>query len=50
MLIALMQWQDNFIEFQFAIGYGDRFVELMLSPDAFEAFRISSKVAILGCR
>lgn len=38
---------DGFLEFQFAIGYEEMFVELILSPDAFEDFCVSNRVTVL---
>ncbi len=35
---------DNFIEFDFAIGEQELFVEMILTPEAFEDFCRSNKV------
>ncbi len=39
--------QDDFVTFEFSIGWKELVVELMLPPQAFEAFCAANKVVML---
>ncbi len=41
---------DGFVEFEFAIGDPGLYVELLLPPDAYEAFCESNRVTFLEAR
>lgn len=48
--VRICKRQDDFVMFEFSIGWEELMVELMLPPHAFEAFCAANNVIVLPTR